>query len=87
MEKLTKEQHKAQMDEMSSFDEQMPCVGIFWYDPEDHTLFGVRKKELTPREVEDAAEKGKPFIIVSDLPVAELKRGFPKLYSDVILLE
>lgn len=27
------------------------------------------------------------FIIVSDLPVADLKRGFPKLYSDVILLE
>lgn len=27
------------------------------------------------------------FIITSDLPVAELKRGFPKLYSDVILLE
>jgi hypothetical protein len=27
------------------------------------------------------------FIIASDLPVAELKRGFPKLYSDVILLE
>lgn len=67
MEKLTKEQHKAQMDEMSSFDEQMPCVGIFWYDPEDHTLFGVRKKELTPREVEDAAEKGKPFINYSQL--------------------
>lgn len=62
MNKLTKEQHNAQMEEMSSFDEQMPCVGIFWYDPNDHTLFGVRKKELTPREVEDAAEKGKPFI-------------------------
>ena len=27
------------------------------------------------------------FIIASDLPVAELKRGFPKLYSDIILLE
>ena len=27
------------------------------------------------------------FIIVSDLPIDELKRGFPKLYSDVILLE
>ena len=53
---------KAQMDDMRSFDEQMPSVGIFWYDPEEHTLFGVRKKELTPREVEDAAEKGKPFI-------------------------
>ena len=54
--------HKAQMDDMRSFDEAMPSVGIFWYDPEDHTLFGVRKKELTPREVEEAAEKGKPFI-------------------------
>ncbi len=50
------------MDDMRSFDEPMPSVGIFWYDPEDHTLFGVRKKELTPREVEEAAEKGKPFI-------------------------
>ncbi len=27
------------------------------------------------------------FIIASDLPVDELKRGFPKPYSDVILLE
>lgn len=54
--------HKAQMDDMRSFDEPMPSVGIFWYDPKDHNLFGVRKKELTPREVEEAAEKGKPFI-------------------------
>lgn len=37
-------------------DEQMPCVGIFWYDPEDNTLFGVRKKELTPRLVGRHAE-------------------------------
>ena len=36
-----------QMEDMKSFDEQMPCVGIFWNDPEDNTLFGVRKKELT----------------------------------------
>ena len=50
------------MEDMRSFDEPMPSVGIFWYDPEDQSLFGVRKKELTPREVEDAAEKGKPFI-------------------------
>ena len=50
------------MADMKSFDEQMPCVGIFWYDPEDNTLFGVRKKELTPQMVEEAAEKGKPFI-------------------------
>ena len=50
------------MADMASFDEQMPCVGIFWYDPDDNTLFGVRKKELTPQMVEEAAEKGKPFI-------------------------
>ena len=50
------------MEDMKSFDEQMPCVGIFWYDPEDNMLFGVRKKELTPQMVEEAAEKGKPFI-------------------------
>ena len=42
------------MEDMKSFDEQMPCVGIFWYDPEDNTLFGVRKKELTPQMVEEA---------------------------------
>ena len=41
------------MEDMKSFDEQMPCVGIFWYDPEDNTLFGVRKKELTPQMVEE----------------------------------
>lgn len=59
---LNENERQAQMADMKSFDEQMPCVGIFWYDPEDHCLFGVRKKELTPREVEEAAEKGKPFI-------------------------
>lgn len=62
MTQLNEKDHKAQMEDMRSFDEQMPCVGIFWYDPEDHSLFGVRKKELTPREVEEAAEKGKVFI-------------------------
>ena len=44
---LSDKDQKAQMEDMLSFDEQMPCVGIFWYDPEDHTLFGIRKKELT----------------------------------------
>ena len=43
MTQLTDKEHKAQMADMRSFDEQMPCVGIFWYDPEDHALFGVRK--------------------------------------------
>ena len=62
MSTLSEQEHKAQMESMKAFDEQMPCVGIFWFDLEDHTLFGVRKEELTPRQVEDAAEKGLPFI-------------------------
>ncbi len=62
MTELNNADHAAQMADMKSFDEPMPSVGIFWYDSEDHSLFGVRKKELTPREVEEAAEKGKPFI-------------------------
>ena len=66
MTQLNNTDHAAQMADMKSFDEPMPSVGIFWYDPEDHTLFGVRKKELTPREVEEAAEKGKPFISLSE---------------------
>ena len=49
---LNDKDRQAQMEDMRSFDEQMPSVGIFWYDPEDHTLFGVRKKELTQREVQ-----------------------------------
>jgi hypothetical protein len=45
------------MEDMRSFDGQMPCVGIFWYDSEGRVLFGVRKKELTPQMVEEAARK------------------------------
>ena len=59
---LSDKEHQAQMADMKTFDEQMPCVGIFWYDPEEHSFFGVKKKEITPREVEEAAEKGVPFI-------------------------
>ena len=45
---LTPEQKEAQMASMKSFDEEMPSVGIFWYDPQEHEFFGVYKKELTP---------------------------------------
>ena len=62
MTQLNDKDHQAQMEDMRSFDEHMPCVGIFWYDPEDHSLFGVRKKELTPQMVEEVAVKGKHFI-------------------------
>ena len=62
MTQLSDKDRKAQMADMKSFDEQMPCVGIFWYDMETKSFFGVRKKEITPKMVEEAAEKGVPFI-------------------------
>lgn len=62
MTKLTESEHQALMEDMKGFDEQMPCVGIFWYDLNDKAFFGVRKQELTPKMVEEAAEKGLPFI-------------------------
>ncbi len=46
------------MADMKSFDEPMPAIGIFWYDPKEHEFFGVYKKELTPKMVEEAAAKG-----------------------------
>lgn len=62
MTKLSESEHNAQMESMRSFDEEMPSIGIFWYDQEEHCLFGVRKSELTPKMVEDAADRGLPFI-------------------------
>lgn len=62
MTQLSDGDHKQLTADMKSFDEQMPCIGIFWYDPTDKTLFGVRKQEVTPKMVEDAANKGLPFL-------------------------
>ncbi len=62
MTQLSAAEHETLMEDMRQFDEQMPCVGIFWYDPADKTLFGVRKQELTPKMVEDAADNGLPYI-------------------------
>ena len=61
MTQLNDKERAAQMADMKSFDEEMPSIGIFWYAPEDHALFGVGKKELTPKMVEEAAEKGLPI--------------------------
>ena len=70
MTQLSDKEHKAQMEDMKSFDEQMPCVGIFWYDTKKHQFFGVHKKELTPVMVEEAAKKG---IYRIDYPEAQVK--------------
>ena len=68
---LNENDHDVQMELMKTFDEQMPCVGIFWYDEDKKTLFGVHKKEVTPKMVEDAANKGIPFI------------NYPKLHRQI----
>ena len=66
MTQLDEKEHNAQMDDMKSFDEQMPCVGIFWYDPEDHTLFGVRKKELTQGADKPYTVDGQIYLQIGD---------------------
>lgn len=58
MPQLSDEEHNALMADMKSFDKQMPCVGSFSYDPEKHAFFGVQKKEITPREIEELAKRG-----------------------------
>lgn len=78
MTQLNEQDRQTQMDDMRSFDEQMPCVGIFWYDPKDHTFFGVRKKELTPREVEEAKALGVQVIeypLLHDNDYTQIPRG------------
>ena len=55
---LSHSEKEAIMADMRSFDEQMPSVGIFWYAPEEHDFFGVYKKELTPKMVEESLRNG-----------------------------
>lgn len=59
---MSETERQQQMDAMRSFDEPMPQVGIFWYGLEDKTFFGVCKHEFTPRQVEEAADQGLPFV-------------------------
>lgn len=83
MTQLTDKERTAQMNDMRSFDEQMPCVGIFWYDPANHSFFGVRKKEITPQMVEEAAGKGSPFISYPDVQ-GELSADDSRLAGRVV---
>lgn len=65
-----------------------PHKGMYWANLLDE-LLNLHLKSLPFSALYSGKHyEGKGlFIIASDLPVAELKRGFPKLYSDVILLE
>lgn len=40
MTQLTESEHKAQMSDIAQFDKQMPYVGTFWYDKEEHNIYG-----------------------------------------------
>ena len=68
---LSEINREQQIADMQQYDEPMPAIGIFWYDSEEHDFFGVYKKELTPKMVEEAAEKGLPFI------------NYPKLHRQI----
>ena len=83
MTQLTDKERTAQMNDMRSFDEQMPCVGIFGYYPAAHSLIGMRKKEITPQLVEAAAEKGSPFISYPDMK-GELSADGSRLAGRVV---
>ena len=65
-----------------------PRRGMYWVNLLDEML-ALHLKSLPFSALYSGKHyEGKGiFILASDLPVAELKRGFPKLYSDVILLE
>ena len=58
MTQLNDKDHAAQMADMKSFDKEMPSIGIFLYNPQDHCLVDVDKKVITPREVEEARAEG-----------------------------
>ena len=44
MRQLDGKNRQAQMDDMRSFDGQMPCVGIFWYNTEDQSFLEYARK-------------------------------------------
>lgn len=64
---MSEKEIQQQMDAMRALDEPMPQVGIFWFDPDDHTFFGVRKQELTPKRIEEFAVKGIRTIDITTL--------------------
>ena len=65
---LSKSEKEAMMADMKSFDEPMPAVGIFWYDPEEHDFFGIKKQEITPKRIEESLQLG---ITKIDYPLAD----------------
>jgi hypothetical protein len=72
MNRFSQKEHKALMADLSSScSGQLPSVGIFWYNPQEHALYGVRKEELSPVRVDAAASDGLPFI------------NYPELHRDV----
>lgn len=36
---LPDSEHNAQMESMCSIDKEMPSIGIFWYDQDEHSFW------------------------------------------------
>lgn len=63
------------LTDIERYDEPLPAVGIFWFDPQELCLFGVYKQPVNTKIIEAAAEKGLPFI------------NYPKLHHNIWLKE
>lgn len=68
MTQLSEKDRAAQMADMKSFNEPMPSVGSFSFDPVQRSLFNVSKMELTPQMIEDARAKSIQIIESPDQP-------------------
>ena len=66
MTQVSEKEHKAQMADMKTYDEQMPSVGCFQYDSVAHALCEVQKQELTPLMVESARKRGENQIEIEN---------------------
>ena len=66
MNHLSGAERECLMDDMKSFDGQMPCIGTFCYDAASSSLFNVVKRELRPVEVETSGREGIRYIAYPD---------------------
>lgn len=73
-----------QMKAMRELDEPMPQIGVFLYDTKEHGFAYLQKMEITPKQIEDFAQRGVRTIGYSDVcedgmgydRVVELKEDF-----------
>ena len=66
MHSLSDTDRSSLVSDMRSFSEPMPSIGTFRYDSDRHALTHIHKRELTPREINEAARRGQTLISFPD---------------------